>query len=224
MKTSRCCRHHNLVCPIQIEPGETKHGLWNHRYHTVSRAEFSLANNPFFSAEKTSKSSGVPTNQLLPGDALLLRRSVPILLEDGRQPSLLHRWQLLLQRWKHEMLRLQDGGGKKLELHMFLAFTHLHLQILTFLLLGVREAKLVGRLPEEGSAGQSCLEAACGLLDHSRERLEGVSRLLDDSREHLEGACRLLDHTLRWTVASFAESFRESVDTIGGSQSPTRSF
>ena len=37
VKTSRCCRHHDLACPIQIEPGETKHGLWNHRYHTVSR-------------------------------------------------------------------------------------------------------------------------------------------------------------------------------------------
>ena len=37
LKTSRCCRHHDLACPIQIEPGETKHGLWNHRYHTVSR-------------------------------------------------------------------------------------------------------------------------------------------------------------------------------------------
>jgi len=33
--TDRCCRHHDLACPIQIEPGETKHGLWNHRYHTV---------------------------------------------------------------------------------------------------------------------------------------------------------------------------------------------
>ena len=92
------------------------------------------------------------------------------------------------------MLCLQDGGGKQLELHMFLAFTHLHLQIFTFLQ-GVREAELVGRLPEEGSAGQSCLEATCRLLDHIRE--------------HVEGACRLLDHTLRWTVALFAESFRE---------------
>ena len=71
------------------------------------------------------------------------------------------------------MLRLQDGGGKKLELHMFLAFTHLHLQIFTFLQ-GVREAELVGRLPEEGSAGQSCLEAACRLLDHTLSRFEVV--------------------------------------------------
>ena len=47
------------------------------------------------------------------GDALLLRRSVPILLEDGRQPGLLPCWQLLLQCWKHQMLCLQDGGGKK---------------------------------------------------------------------------------------------------------------
>jgi len=33
--TDRCCRHHDLACPISIDPGETKHGLWNHRYHTV---------------------------------------------------------------------------------------------------------------------------------------------------------------------------------------------
>ena len=75
------------------------------------------------------------------------------------------------------------------------AFTFLHLPIFTLLHQGVRETELVGRLPEEGSAGQSCLEAACRLLDHSRERLEGASRLLD--------------HTLRCTVALFAESFRE---------------
>merc|ERR1712243_284107 len=31
----RCCRHHDLGCPISIEPGQTKYGLTNVRIHTV---------------------------------------------------------------------------------------------------------------------------------------------------------------------------------------------
>jgi len=34
-RLDRCCRHHDLACPISIDPGETKHGLKNFRYHTV---------------------------------------------------------------------------------------------------------------------------------------------------------------------------------------------
>merc|ERR1712025_1212110 len=32
---NRCCRHHDLGCPISIEPGQTKYGLTNVRIHTV---------------------------------------------------------------------------------------------------------------------------------------------------------------------------------------------
>ena len=31
----RCCRQHDLGCPLSIEPGEEKWGLTNTRYHTV---------------------------------------------------------------------------------------------------------------------------------------------------------------------------------------------
>ena len=31
----RCCRHHDLACPISIEPGKTMYGLTNVRIHTV---------------------------------------------------------------------------------------------------------------------------------------------------------------------------------------------
>eukprot|EP00092_Neocalanus_flemingeri_P025879 GFUD01028046.1.p1 GENE.GFUD01028046.1~~GFUD01028046.1.p1 ORF type:complete len:216 (+),score=53.79 GFUD01028046.1:43-690(+) len=31
----RCCRHHDLGCPISIEPGQTRYGLTNVRIHTV---------------------------------------------------------------------------------------------------------------------------------------------------------------------------------------------
>ena len=31
----RCCRHHDLGCPISIEPGQTKYSLTNVRIHTV---------------------------------------------------------------------------------------------------------------------------------------------------------------------------------------------
>ena len=31
----RCCRHHDLGCPISIEPGATEYGLTNPRIHTV---------------------------------------------------------------------------------------------------------------------------------------------------------------------------------------------
>ena len=31
----RCCRHHDLGCPISIEPGQTKYGLTNVKIHTV---------------------------------------------------------------------------------------------------------------------------------------------------------------------------------------------
>lgn len=31
-RLDRCCRHHDLACPISIEPGETKHGLKNFRW------------------------------------------------------------------------------------------------------------------------------------------------------------------------------------------------
>merc|ERR1712183_555557 len=31
----RCCRHHDLGCPISIEPGQTKYGLTNVRIRTV---------------------------------------------------------------------------------------------------------------------------------------------------------------------------------------------
>ena len=99
----RCCRHHDLACPIQIEPGETKHGLFNYRYHTVG--DFcTLYTWEFVSSEKN--------DAIYPsGDALLMWRPVPLLLEDGGQPGLRHRRQLLLQRRQHKMLRVQDGGG-----------------------------------------------------------------------------------------------------------------
>ena len=32
---SRCCRHHDLGCPLSIPPGETRYSLYNSRYHTV---------------------------------------------------------------------------------------------------------------------------------------------------------------------------------------------
>ena len=31
----RCCRHHDLGCPLSIEPGATEYGLTNTRIHTV---------------------------------------------------------------------------------------------------------------------------------------------------------------------------------------------
>ena len=31
----RCCRHHDLGCPLSIEPGATEYGLTNERIHTV---------------------------------------------------------------------------------------------------------------------------------------------------------------------------------------------
>eukprot|EP00091_Calanus_sinicus_P015923 TRINITY_DN3499_c0_g1_i4.p1 TRINITY_DN3499_c0_g1~~TRINITY_DN3499_c0_g1_i4.p1 ORF type:complete len:131 (-),score=17.85 TRINITY_DN3499_c0_g1_i4:331-723(-) len=31
----RCCRHHDLGCPISIEPGQTRYSLTNVRIHTV---------------------------------------------------------------------------------------------------------------------------------------------------------------------------------------------
>ena len=31
----RCCRHHDLGCPISIEAGQTRYGLTNLRIHTV---------------------------------------------------------------------------------------------------------------------------------------------------------------------------------------------
>ena len=31
----RCCRHHDLACPISIGPGQTLYGLTNVRIHTV---------------------------------------------------------------------------------------------------------------------------------------------------------------------------------------------
>lgn len=31
----RCCRQHDLGCPISIQPGETKYALTNMRFHTV---------------------------------------------------------------------------------------------------------------------------------------------------------------------------------------------
>jgi len=33
--TDRCCRQHDLGCSISIQPGETKYGLTNMRFHTV---------------------------------------------------------------------------------------------------------------------------------------------------------------------------------------------
>ena len=70
-----------------------------------------------------------------PGDALLVRRPVPLVLEDGRQPGLLRRRQLLLQRWQHQMLRLQDGGGDKLFCYILanFFFSQIRLQIFFFI-------------------------------------------------------------------------------------------
>ena len=33
--TDRCCRHHDLACPIMINPGETHYGLFNDKFHSV---------------------------------------------------------------------------------------------------------------------------------------------------------------------------------------------
>ena len=33
--TDRCCRHHDLGCPLSLEPGQTEYGLFNHLHHTV---------------------------------------------------------------------------------------------------------------------------------------------------------------------------------------------
>jgi len=33
--SDRCCRHHDLVCPLSINPGETMYGLLNDKFHTV---------------------------------------------------------------------------------------------------------------------------------------------------------------------------------------------
>ena len=35
----RCCRQHDLGCPISIEPGMTKYGLTNVRFHTVMHCD-----------------------------------------------------------------------------------------------------------------------------------------------------------------------------------------
>jgi len=33
--SDRCCRHHDLVCPLSINPGETLYGLLNDKFHAV---------------------------------------------------------------------------------------------------------------------------------------------------------------------------------------------
>jgi len=33
--SDRCCRHHDLVCPLSINPGETMYGLLNDKFHAV---------------------------------------------------------------------------------------------------------------------------------------------------------------------------------------------
>ena len=35
----RCCRQHDLGCPISIEPGKTEYGLTNVRFHTVMHCD-----------------------------------------------------------------------------------------------------------------------------------------------------------------------------------------
>ena len=35
----RCCRQHDLGCPISIEPGQTEYGLTNVRFHTVMHCD-----------------------------------------------------------------------------------------------------------------------------------------------------------------------------------------
>ena len=35
----RCCRQHDLGCPISIEPGMTEYGLTNVRFHTVMHCD-----------------------------------------------------------------------------------------------------------------------------------------------------------------------------------------
>ena len=35
----RCCRQHDLGCPLSIEPGQTEYGLTNVRFHTVMHCD-----------------------------------------------------------------------------------------------------------------------------------------------------------------------------------------
>ena len=35
----RCCRQHDLGCPISLEPGKTEYGLTNVRFHTVMHCD-----------------------------------------------------------------------------------------------------------------------------------------------------------------------------------------
>ena len=80
----------------------------------------------------------------------------------------------------------------------------------TFSNLGVWEAKLVGRLPEEGSAGQGRLEAACRLLDNTLS-LSPIRKHFQPwpIRQHFQpvafyttlSACRLFDNTFSpWPI------------------------
>merc|ERR1711962_1189605 len=48
--SDRCCRHHDLVCPLSINPGETMYGLLNDKFHAVMHCNlfFNIGRTPCF--------------------------------------------------------------------------------------------------------------------------------------------------------------------------------